>query len=207
MKFNLDFDQLAMNAQKAARQKTVVNRSGEPRITFSSMRNKMSISSGAINLMGIDKSKNDTILLYDFGKEAEEKNGFRFATSPGYMKDGKIKGTTIGDTNQFSYSGIWARGIHPDLDFDPTTKSVEELAKLGLVIIDPENERSVKADKSVTYDIEEIRNEDGELIDEVPVDMNSDGEMITVKLYALVNRVERERSTESDEDEDIEFED
>jgi hypothetical protein len=203
MDFNVDFNALAESAQSAARQKTVVNRSGEPRITFSSMRNKMSISSGAINLMGIDKDKDDTIILYDFGVEAGEKNGFRFATSKGYIKDGKVKGTTIGDSNQFSYSGIWARGIYPDLDFDPVSKPVEEMAKLGLLTIDPDNERSVKADKIVTYDVEEIRDANGELIDEVPVDKNAEGELITVKLYALVNRTERERPTDSeDEDED-----
>jgi len=199
MKFNVSFDAIATNAKDAAKKKTIVNRSGEPKITFSSLKGKMSISGGAIQMMDINKEK-DTVRMYDFGKEFEEENGFRMAISKGYIKDGKAVGASVGATNQFNYSGIWAVGMFPDVDFDPTTKTTAFLAEKGLLEVDDEGKRA-KSDSIVTYDIVEATDEDGNPLEPVPVDQDSDGNVIAVKLYPLVNRESRPRNAESDDDE------
>lgn len=198
MNFSVNFDALATNAKSAGKKKTIVNRSGEPKITFSSLKGKMSISGGAIQLMDINKEK-DTVRMYDFGKEFEEENGFRMAISKGYMKDGKAVGASVGATNQFNYSGIWAVGMFPDVDFDPTTKTTTFLADKGLLEVDEEGKRA-KSDSIVTYDIVEATDEDGNPIEPVPVDQDSDGNVIAVKLYPLVNRESRPRNAESDDE-------
>lgn len=184
MKFNVNFENLSEKAQSAAKQKTVVVRSGDPKVTFSSTRNKMAISSGALQLMDFNK-KEDTIVMYDFGKEFEEVNGFRFAVSKGYIKDGEVIGATVANGNQFNYSGIWANGMFPDVDFDPTTKTVQQLVERGLLTAD-ENGLHAKSNEIVRYDLVEAKDEDDNVISEVPVDMDSEGNHITVKLYPMI---------------------
>lgn len=200
MKFNVNFDTLAENAQSAAKKKTIVNRAGDPKLTFSSLKGKMAITGGAIQMMDIDREK-DTIVMYDFGKEFEEVNGFRMAVSKGYMKDGKQKGANIGTTNQFNYSGIWAIGMFPDVDFDPTRKTTNFLVEKGLLTVD-EDGRHAKSDEIVTYDVVQATDDDGDPIEAVPVDSDSDGNVITVSLYPLVNRTTRMRNIDTEEDDE-----
>jgi hypothetical protein len=189
MEFNVNFNDLSKLASQALTKKTIVIRTSEPKLTFTSIKGKMSINSGAMELM--DMKKGDNIVMFDFGKEFSEQSGFRFAIAKGYMKDGRMMGATVGQTNQFSYSGIWATGMFPDVPFDASTKSSEYLIEKGLLTSYNDGKR-IKCDHLVSYDVVELKDGNNELVGEIPIDSDSDGNVITSIIYPLVHRIERE---------------
>lgn len=200
MKYNINIEALASATQGAVAKKTVVNRAGTSHVTFSTLKGKMSITSGAIELMDFNNA-DDTLVCLDMGKEFDAANGFRFAIAKGYIKDGKLEGASVNDSGQFNYTGIWAKGMFPDVDFDPTTKSSQFLAQHGLVEYNEETKRA-KSFKTVSYELIELRDENDELYPALPIDTDSDNEQIFVKIYPLVNRVEKERIPNSDDDDE-----
>lgn len=215
MKFQVNLDQLSQATKGAVAQKTVVNRVTKPSVTFSSLKGKMSLTSGAMALLDINPEK-DTVVVLDYGKEFEASAGFRFAIAKGYMKDGKLEGANLGKGGQFNYTGVWAAGMFPDVEFDAVHKSSQFLADKGLVEYDADSQRT-KSFNIVNYDVVEMLDENDMPIDPIPVDEDSEGTPIVANIFPLVNRVSRPRvsgdtdvdfeETDTDQEPDLPFED
>lgn len=179
-------------AGKVAKTGKKVSESLRPELVALSTMNKFALNGKARKLMDIqaalDSGQDVRVVILDaVGQEGVDTVEERFFLGVGYTKNSQAVGAKLNKAGEFSYSGIYGTIMAEDVDIEDIP--MEDLVRKGVVVktVTEGGKNSYISTKKIHMEVAELIDENDDVIDEVPVDEDKDGDPISTKVYALKN--------------------
>lgn len=179
-------------------------------LTLEPVKDKFSLSSKAIELLGIVQEKQldkdgksfmtgGEVALIDAGVkliavETEDgivlepnDKGYRYFVTKGYEIDGELVGRKIGKNEGFSYTGVWGSMLLSARGIEMSSPKIADLLAAGVLVEHPTKKtKTVSTVKGLAY-ISELKLEDGTVVDSIQIDAAADGTPFYAQIFPIAD--------------------